>query len=79
VNCLTAGRWWCRGLDIVNKQLHIIDAKLWSFKLKLHFQTLSTDRETFIICKIDESIKGATNLRRYGITFDDNINMFTYQ
>ena len=25
-------------------------------------------------CTIDESIKGAASLRRYGITFDDNIN-----
>ena len=35
-------------------------------------------------CTIDESIKGAASLRRYGITFDDNINIkyktppFTY-
>ena len=27
------------------------------------------------ICTIDESVKGAANLRRYGITFDGNIDM----
>ena len=26
-------------------------------------------------CTIDESIKGAASLRRYGITFDGNINI----
>ena len=26
-------------------------------------------------CTIDESIKGATSLRRYGITFDGNIDI----
>ena len=29
----------------------------------------------FFLCTIDESIKGAASLRRYGITFDGNINV----
>jgi hypothetical protein len=28
-----------------------------------------------VYCTIDEFIKGAASLRRYGITFDDNINI----
>ena len=29
----------------------------------------------FFLCTIDESIKGAASLRRYGITFDGNIDV----
>ena len=37
--------------------------------------SFTTWRFTNVQCTIDESIKGAASLRRYGITFDDNIDV----
>ena len=53
---------------------------LWHHKVGLISSSVGQsffDKQTFksFKCTIDESIKGAASLRRYGITFDGNINI----